>query len=130
MEHEPLSEREEYVGKQVVDCAYVVHRALGPGLLEHVYEVCLCHELAKRGMQCRRQVPVRVRYDGITFEEALRLDVLVEDLVIVEVKAAEDMNPVYVAQVLTYLRLTDRRLGYVINFNAPLIRRGIRRLVR
>jgi len=102
---------------------------LGPGLLEGVYEVCFCHELAKRSLKYSRQVPVPITYDGIRLDEGLRLDVLVEDLVICELKAVEAMNPVFTAQLLTQLKLTNKRLGFLINFNVPLIKRGIHRII-
>ena len=129
MDYTPLSEKEEKIGEAIVDAAYLVHKTLGPGLLEHVYEVCFCHELTKRGLSSRRQVSVPVIYDGIRFEEALRLDVLVEDLVICELKAVEEMKAVFTAQLLTQLRLTGKRLGFLINFNVPVIRDGIKRLI-
>jgi len=130
MEFAPLSEKEEQIGKAVLEAAYTVHRALGPGLLENVYEVCFCHELRKRGLTYQRQVIVPIVYDGIKFDEGLRLDVLIEDLVICELKAAETQNPVFLAQVLTQLKLTGKRLGYLINFNVPIIKHGIKRVVR
>ena len=126
----PLSAQEERIGKIIVDAAIAVHRFLGPGLLESVYEVCFCHELTKRGLALRRQVVVPILYDGITFEEGLRLDVLVEDRVICELKAVAVMNPVYEAQLLSQLKLTGNRLGYLINFNVPLIKNGIKRIIR
>ncbi|MDO9530245.1 MAG: GxxExxY protein [Syntrophales bacterium] len=133
MSFEPLSEREEvpiFIGtKQIVDAAYTVHRKLGPGLLEKVYEICFCHELGKKGIKSRRQVDVPIVYDGMVLEEGLRLDVLVEELIICEVKAVEEMNAVWEAQVLSYLKLTGKRLGFVINFNVPLIRDGIKRII-
>lgn len=129
MSFEPLSEREEAFAKQIVDAAYTVHRKLGPGLLEKVYEICFCHELSKKGIKYRRQVDVPIVYDGMILEEGLRLDVLVEELIICEVKAVEEMNPVWEAQVLSYLKLTGKRLGFVINFNVPLIRDGIKRII-
>jgi GxxExxY protein len=129
MKVEPVSNKEDQIGKAVVDSAYTVHRALGPGLLEHVYEVCFCHELSKRGLSFQQQVAVPIVYDGIQFQEGFRLDVLVEDLVVCELKAVDTMNPVYQAQLLTYLKLTGKRLGYLINFNVPLIKQGIKRLV-
>jgi GxxExxY protein len=124
-----LSEREEVIGKEVVQAAYTVHRALGPGLLESVYEPCFCHELDKQGLAFQRQIKVPIVYDGLSFPEAFRIDVLIEDLVICELKAAEDNHPVYLAQLLTYLKLTNKQLGYVINFNVPLIKNGIQRVV-
>ena len=129
MDHDSLSDREEEIGKAIVNAAYLVHKALGPGLLEHVYEICFCHELIKRGLSCLRQVPIPVVYDGIKFEAALRLDVLVEDLVICELKAVEEMKSVFTAQLLTQLKLTGKRLGFLINFNVPIIKRGIKRLI-
>ena len=129
MSYEPLSRQEERIAKQVVGAAFAVHKELGPGLLERVYEVCFCHELGKRGLRYGRQVDVPIRYDGLTFEEGLRLDVLVEDLVICELKAVDQMNPVWKAQVLSHLRLTGRRLGFLINFNVPLVKHGITRII-
>jgi len=125
----PLSREEERLGREIVDAAFAVHQALGPGLLERIYEACFCHELAKRGISFQRQVSVPIVYDGIRFEEGLRLDVLVEDLVICELKAVETLNPVYIAQLLTQLKLTGKRLGFLINFNVPVIKEGIRRVV-
>lgn len=129
MGFEPLSEREESIGKQIVDGAYTVHKKLGPGLLEKVYEVCFCHELTKRGLDFRRQVDIPIVYDGVVFDEGLRIDVFVEDLVICELKAVEQINPVWDAQILSHLKLTGRRLGYLINFKVSLIRDGIRRFI-
>lgn len=129
MEYAPISEREERIAKAIVDAAYAVHRALGPGLLESVYEVGFCHELAKRGLAYCRQVVVPIVYDEITFDEGLRLDVLVENTVICELKAVETMQPIFAAQLLTYLKLTGKRLGFLINFNTPLIKQGIKRMV-
>ena len=129
MNHEPIPKEVERVATAVVDAAYAVHSALGPGLLEHVYEVCFCHELGKRGLSYRRQVVVPIVYDGIRFDEGLRLDVLVEESVVCELKAVETVLRVHTAQLLTQLKLTDKRLGFLINFNVPLIKHGIKRLV-
>ncbi|MCD6553062.1 MAG: GxxExxY protein [Chloroflexi bacterium] len=129
MNYAPISDREERIAKSIVDAAYAVHSALGPGLLENIYEVCFCHELTKRDLSYRRQVVVPIVYDGITFDEGLRLDVLVEELIICELKAVAAMNPVFTAQLLTQLKLTGKRLGFLINFNVPLIKRGIKRIV-
>lgn len=125
----PLSKREEEIGKRIVDCAYKVHCQLGPGLLEKIYEVCLAHELKKSGLKVQRQIDIPVVYDGIEFEEGLRLDLLVEDLVICEIKAVDTVNPVWSAQILSHLRLTNKRLGYLINFNVPLIKNGVKRFI-
>jgi GxxExxY protein len=112
----------------IVDAAYKVHTALGPGLLESVYEICLAHEVRKAGLGLETQVKLPVTYDGITFESALKLDLLVESRVIVELKSVESLLPVHEAQLLTYLKLTEKRVGLLINFNVPVIRQGIKRL--
>ncbi len=125
----PLSEQEEIVGKAVVNAAYEVHKELGPGLLEKVYEVCFCHILRKNGFEVRRQLDIPITFDGLFFEEGLRLDVLVNNLVICELKAIETVNPVWEAQLLSHLKLTGKRLGYLINFNVPLIKNGIKRMI-
>ncbi len=117
------------IGRHIVDSAYVVHRTLGPGLLEKIYEACFCHELSKRGLAHRRQVEVPVVYDGLRFEEGLRLDILVEDAVICELKAVETTHPVWEAQLLSQMRLTGKQLGFLINFSVPRIKDGIRRRV-
>ena len=121
---------DEAVAALVVDAALAVHRELGPGLLESVYEQCLAHELESRGVAVQRQVAMPVRYRGIRVESGFRMDMLVGDRVIVEIKALETLLPVHTAQVLTYLKLAHRRLGLLINFNVPLLKQGIRRLVR
>ena len=129
MDFKKTTEHEELIAEKIVDAAYKVHKALGPGLLEKVYEVCFCHELEKAGLSCQRQVDVPIKYDGVEFDEGLRLDVLVENLVICELKTVDEMNPVYMAQVLSYLRLTGRRLGFLINFKVPVIKNGIKRII-
>ncbi|MEO8231663.1 MAG: GxxExxY protein [Ignavibacteriota bacterium] len=129
MEIIQLSNEEERIGKIIVNSAFKVHSTLGPGLLEKVYEIALEHELKKAGLSVQRQIDIPIVYDGITFNEGLRLDLLVEDLVIVETKAIEQVNPVWTAQILSHLKLTNKRLGYLINFNVPLIKQGIKRLV-
>ena len=118
----------EQVAKIIVDCSYKVHKALGPGLLEKVYEVCFCHELDKAGLSFERQVSVPIVYDGIKFEEGFRLDVFVEGLIICELKAVTEMHPVYTAQILSHMKLMEVGLGFLINFNVPLIKNGIKRL--
>jgi GxxExxY protein len=125
----PISQELESIGKEIVDSAYKVHSQLGPGLLEKVYEVCFCHELSKKGLAFERQLSIPIVYDGIHFEEGLRLDVLVEGKVICELKAVDIVNPVWEAQILSHLKLTGNRLGYLINFNTPKIKGGIRRFV-
>ena|SRR6266487_3691101 len=125
----PLSVKEEQLAKSIVDSAYAVHKALGPGLLESVYEACFCHELNKRGIPYRRQVKVPIIYDGVTLKEGLRLDILVDDLIISELKSVESLNPIFVAQILSQLKLTGKRLGFLINFNVTTIKEGIRRVI-
>ncbi len=125
----PTTDEEERVATAIVDAAFAVHKELGPGLLEQVYEVCFCHELAKRRLSYDRQVVVPIVYDNITFDEGFRLDVLVEDLIICELKAVETVHPVFTAQLLTYLKLTEKRLGFLINFNVSLIKDGIDRVI-
>jgi GxxExxY protein len=128
-EFNPVPESIERIAKLVVDAAYAVHYNLGPGLLEKVYEVCFCHELTKRGLSYQRQVDIPIVYDNHIFNEGLRLDVIVEDCIICELKALETVNPVWVAQILSHLKLTDKRLGFLINFNVTKIKYGIRRYV-
>ena len=124
-----LTKREEEIAKEVVNAAFIVHKNLGPGLLESVYEICFCHELTKIGLYIKRQVPVPINYDGVIFEYALRLDVLVDDLIICELKAIDVMHPVFEAQLLSHLKLTNKRLGFLINFNVVLIKDGIKRMI-
>jgi len=125
----PIPQDLEKIAKKIVDAAYTVHLRLGPGLLEKVYEVCFCYELEQRGLQYRRQVDVPIVYDNLTFKEGLRLDVIVEDSIICELKALENINPVWEAQLLSHLKLTEKRLGFLINFNVSRIKNGIRRFV-
>jgi GxxExxY protein len=133
MEHKvefiPLTAEEEKIGKAIVSAALKLHKALGPGLLEKVYEVCFCHILKSDGFIIQRQIDVPIQFEDIIFDEGLRLDVLVNNLVICELKAVETVNPVWAAQLLSHLKLTDKRLGYLINFNVPLIKDGIKRMI-
>ena len=120
---------QEHIGKQVVDIAFQLHKVLGHGLLESVYQKCFCYELTKRKIKFVTQKKVPIVYDNIEFEEGLRLDILVENLVIVELKAQENYHPVWEAQLLSYLKLTNKQLDYLINFTVPLIKDGIKRMV-
>jgi GxxExxY protein len=122
-----ISSEEERIGKVIVNASFKIHRSIGPGLLEKTYEVCLAHELRKAGLDVKRQVTIPIQYDGIYFDEGLRLDLLVEDKVIIEIKSVEQVNPVWTAQIISHLKLTGLSLGYLINFNVPLIKNGIRR---
>ena len=112
-----VDESTERIAGKIVDAAYAVYRKLGPGLLEKVYEICFCYELEKRGLNYKRQVVIPIVYDQLTFTEGLRLDVLVEDCIICELKALENVNPVWEAQIISHLKLTDKKLGFLINFN-------------
>lgn len=126
---ETTSPEIERVAREIVDSAFKVHRATGPGILESIYEKLLCVELAKRGLIVARQVRVPLFYDGEEIDCDLRIDLLVEDLVIVEVKAVLEMHPVFKAQVKTYLKLANKRLGILINFNVEYIKDGISRVI-
>ena len=124
-----LSQEEERVAALIVDAAIKVHRALGPGLLESVYEACLAHELMQRGLTVETQVPVPIRYEGLILDGGLRLDMLVGGAAVIELKAVEKLLPVHDAQLLTYLKLSGRRLGFLLNFNVPVMKDGISRFV-
>ena len=120
---------ENEIAKIIVDAAFQIHKRLGPGLLETVYEVVLAHDLKRRGLKVKRQVPVAIIYDEIKFDEGFRADLIVEEKIIVELKSVEKVIPVHKKQLLTYLRLADKRLGLLINFGSELIRDGISRVV-
>ena len=126
---EPIPPEVEKVGKAVLDAAFKVHTALGPGLLESVYETTVAYEIRKGGLLVETQVVMPIVYDNTKLESGLRLDMLVEKCVIVELKSVEKMNPVYEAQLMTYLRLSNVRLGFLINFNVPHLKEGIKRMV-
>jgi GxxExxY protein len=128
-EHLPIPAEIEKMAKVCVNSAYKVHTVLGPGLLESVYETCLAHELARTGLRVEKQVQLPVFYEGVRLDAGLRLDLLVEGNLIIELKAVEELLPVHQAQVMTYLKLTGNRLGLLINFNVPLIKNGIKRVV-
>ena len=120
---------ENEIAKEIVDAAFRVHTTLGPGLLESVYETILAFELDKRGLDVERQRPIPVTYETVEFEEGFRADLIVEDKVIVELKSVEKTAPVHSKQLLTYLRLADKKLGLLINFGDVLIKNGITRIV-
>jgi GxxExxY protein len=115
--------------EKIIGAAIEVHRHLGPGLLESAYEECLCHELNLSGLRFQRQVSVPVAYKGLRLECAYRLDLLVEDLVIVEIKAVDELAPIHQAQVLTYLKAMGKEVGLLLNFNVPVLKDGIRRVI-
>ncbi len=120
---------ENEIGTIVVDAAVKVHMALGPGLLESVYEIVLAHELSKRGLHVERQIPIPIQYDRIKFDEGFRADIIVEKKVVLELKSVEKITPAHKKQIQTYLRLTGCRLGYLLNFGAALMKQGITRAV-
>ena len=120
---------ENEIGKVLVDLAVNMHRDLGPGLLETIYEVVLAHELREKGLKVERQVTVPLLYKGIRFDEAFRADMLIEDKVIVELKSVEELNYAHQKQLLSYLKLMDKRLGFLLNFNSGFMRDGIKRMV-
>jgi GxxExxY protein len=124
-----LSLREEKIATIIVNAAYLVHKELGLGLLERVYEACFCYELAECGLSYQRQVDVSIVYQNLIFNEGLRLDVLVENTIICELKAVDVVNPVWEAQIISHLKLANKRLGFLINFNVPLIKHGIKRFI-
>ncbi|HEY3798063.1 MAG TPA: GxxExxY protein [Caulobacteraceae bacterium] len=136
MEHEEreasegLSEQVEAIARQVVDAGLAVHRVLGPGLLESVYEHCMVYELGQRRLAVRRQVPLPIVYKGAALDAGYRLDIVVGEAVILEIKSVETMSRLYEAQVLTYLRLSPFRLAFLMNFNVPLFKQGLKRYVR
>ncbi len=121
--------REDEITEKIIGCAIEVHKALGPGLLESAYEECLCYELSQKGCSFFRQFPLPVTYKGIKLDCGYRIDLLVEDLVVVELKTVEKLLPIHDAQLLTYLKLYQRPLGLLLNFNAPVMKLGIKRLV-
>ncbi|MDD2237193.1 MAG: GxxExxY protein [Kiritimatiellae bacterium] len=120
---------EDEIGSIVVDCAVKIHKELGPGLLESVYEVVMAYELSQRGLRVERQVPIRIRYHDIVFEEGFRADLIVEGKVLIELKSVEEVNKAHKKQVLTYFKLTDYRLGFLLNFGEALMKDGISRIM-
>jgi GxxExxY protein len=125
----PLSDKEKWLAEQVVDISFKIHKTLGPGLLESVYEKCFCYEPGKRKIAFQRQRPVPIIYDELVIDEGLRIDILVENLVILELKAHQDHHDIWEAQLLSYLKLTQKRLGYILNFHVPLMKKGIKRMI-
>jgi GxxExxY protein len=128
-EYEPISARAEAVAAQIIDAAIKVHKALGPGLLESVYEACLCYELGRRGVPFRRQVDLPVRFEDVWVETGFRVDVIADECVIAELKAADAIIPIHKAQLLTHMKLSNIRLGFLLNFNVIRMKDGITRMV-
>jgi GxxExxY protein len=128
-ERGPLSQRENFLAKEVVDIAFKLHKALGPGLLESVYAKCFYYELETRGIPHVKEQMVTLYYEKLVVENGLKLDILVDDLLILELKAQENFHPVWEAQLLSYLKLTRKRIGYLINFHVPLMKDGFKRYI-
>ena len=126
---ESTSSQVERVAKEIVDAIFHVYQRLGPGLLESVYEACLVYELTRRGLKVAQQVAVPVVYDEVVLDIGFRLDVLVEDSVVIELKAVEKLIPLHEAQVLTYLKLSGKRLAILVNFNASLLKDQLKRVI-
>ncbi len=120
---------ENEISEIIIECCIKIHRILGPGLLESVYEKVLAYELQKKGFKIEQQVSVPIRYENIVFEEGYRADLIVNDLVIIEIKSIKEFDPVHYKQLLTYLKLTDKKLGLLINFNKELLKDGIKRII-
>jgi GxxExxY protein len=121
--------RHQDLTREIIGAAIEVHKALGPGLLEGVYEECLCHELTLRNLRFERQFIVPITYKGVSLDCGYRLDVLIEDTVIVELKSVDRIHSIFEAQLLTYMRLLQKPVGLIINFNVPILRNGIMRKV-
>jgi GxxExxY protein len=122
------NEREQWLTGQLMNIAISIHKILGPGLLESIYEKCFCYELSKRNIAFVRQQPILVVYNTMCLDEGLKIDLVIEDSIIIELKAQEMSNPIWEAQLLSYLRLSGKRLGYIMNFHVPLMKDGIKRM--
>lgn len=120
---------ENEIGTKVLECAIKVHNKIGPGLLEIIYEITLCHELTKCGLNVKRQIAIPVIYDNIKFDEWFKADIIINNIVLLELKSVENIHPVHKKQLLTYLKLTNIKLGYLLNFNESLMKKGITRIV-
>ncbi|MBY0476291.1 MAG: GxxExxY protein [Chitinophagaceae bacterium] len=127
--YKTLSDREEFIAKEIVDIAIRIHKELGPGLLESVYAKCFYFELTRREIPFQKEKEVPIIYQTLKIDDGLRLDLLVDNLVIVEFKAQENFHPVWEAQILSYLKLSQKRLGFLLNFHVPLMKDGIKRII-
>lgn len=119
----------EVISKQVVDAAFQVHKEMGPGLVESIYTYCIVHELRLRNLNVQKEVFIPLQYKGVELPKDFRIDILVEDEIVLEIKSVETLHPVFEAQIISYLKLTGKRIGFLINFNVPLIKNGIKRFV-
>ncbi len=124
-----LTQKEEWLAKQIIDIAFLIHKELGPGLLERIYVQCFCYELSKREIAFQRQKGIPVNFKDLKIENGLFIDLIVDDLIIVEFKAQDLYHPVWMAQILSYLRFSQKRLGFIINFHVPIIKEGIKRYI-
>ena len=127
VEHD--SERTNFLTEKIIGCAIEVHKAIGPGLLESAYEECLCYELAQNGLTFERQVPLPVVYKGVKLDCGYKLDIIVENIVIIELKAVDRIIAIHEAQLLSYLRMLDLRVGLILNFHSSVLKEGIKRIV-
>jgi GxxExxY protein len=127
--YKTLSEQEEFLAREIVDIAIRIHKELGPGLLESVYAKCFNFELARREIPFQKEKEVPIIYQTLKIDDGLRLDLLVDNLIIVEFKAQENYHPVWEAQILSYLKLSQKRLGFLLNFHVPLMKNGIKRII-
>jgi len=125
----PISEKEQWLTWQLMNIAISIHKILGPGLVESIYEKCFCYELSKRKIPFTKQQSLPVIYDNTCIDEGLKIDLVIDDLIIIELKAQENYQPVWEAQLLSYLKLTGKRLGYIMNFHVPLMKDGIKRMI-
>ena len=125
----PVGDRIDLLTEKIIGCAIEVHKGIGPGLLESAYEECLCYELAQNGLAFRRQVPLPVVYKGVNLDCGYRLDIIVEDLVILEIKAEDRLIAIHEAQLLSYLRMLDMRVGLLLNFHSSVLKDGLKRIV-
>jgi GxxExxY protein len=125
----PITEREQWLTSELMNIAISIHKSLGSGLLKSVYEKCFCYELSKRNIPFLRQQMVSVIYDKMTIDEGLQIDLLIDNLIIVELKTQENYHPIWEAQLLSHLKLTGKRLGYIMNFHVPLMKDGIKRMI-
>ena len=125
----PITEREQWLTSELMNIAISIHKSIGSGLLKSVYEKCFCYELSKRNIPFLRQQMVSIIYDKMTIDEGLRIDLLIDNLIIVEIKTQENYHPVWEAQLLSSLKLTGKRLGYIMNFHVPLMKDGIKRMI-
>ena len=126
--YDQLSKHEDYLANRIVDIATSIHQYLGPGLLANVYEQCFCYELRKRGIDFKKHVNAPIIYDDFTIDDGIRIDILVDDLIIVQLKTEENEHPIWEAQLLSYLKLTKLQLGFVLNFHVPSMKDGITRV--